>query len=259
MTENLRVILSKVYPMIKNVRKKKKFNKKNLISIVTTAYNESKVLEQTILSWHKWLKKNNLNSEIIVYDDGSTDKTSLILKKIKKKIKNFKFLVGKSNRGYGYGMKQAIKIAKGKYLVTIDSDNQYDLSNIKKFFLLFDDKTKCITGHRYKKKDIFIKVLADLALRKIVQFLFNTKLKDTNCALKMIKADVLKSIKLESNDYSLPTEICIKVENKGLKILDIPIKHSFRKKGRSSISLIFTSIKFFKFLLFLKYKLIKEK
>tara|TARA_B110000495_G_C23022339_1_gene606760 strand:- start:1885 stop:2391 length:507 start_codon:yes stop_codon:yes gene_type:complete len=168
-------------------------------------------------------------------------------------------LVGKSNRGYGYGMKQAIKIAKGKYLVTIDSDNQYDLSNIKKFFLLFDDKTKCITGHRYKKKDIFIKVLADLALRKIVQFLFNTKLKDTNCALKMIKADVLKSIKLESNDYSLPTEICIKVENKGLKILDIPIKHSFRKKGRSSISLIFTSIKFFKFLLFLKYKLIKEK
>ena len=80
--------------MIKNVIKKKKFNKKNLISIVTTAYNESKVLEQTILSWHKWLKKNNLNSEIIVYDDGSTDKTSLILQKIKKKIKNFKFLVG---------------------------------------------------------------------------------------------------------------------------------------------------------------------
>ena len=132
---------------------REKFNQKALISIVTTAYNESKVIEQTILSWNKWLKKNNLNSEIIVYDDGSTDNTSLILKKIQKKILNFKFLTGKSNKGYGYGMRQAIKIAKGKYLVTIDSDNQYDLSNIKKFFSLFDNKIKCVTGFRHKKKD----------------------------------------------------------------------------------------------------------
>ena len=239
--------------------KREKFNQKTLISIVTTAYNESKVIEQTILSWNKWLKKNNLNSEIIVYDDGSTDNTSLILKKIQKKILNFKFLTGKSNKGYGYGMRQAIKIAKGKYLVTIDSDNQYDLSNIKRFFSLFNNKIKCVTGFRHKKKDTFIKVLADLILRQIVQILFNTKLKDTNCALKMIKADVFKNIKLDSNDYSLPTEICIKIENKGLKILDIPIKHSFRKGGRSSINLIFTSIKFLKFLLSLKYRLIKKK
>jgi dolichol-phosphate mannosyltransferase len=237
----------------------KNTNKKLLISIVTTAYNESKIIEKTILGWHKWIKKNNLNTEIIVYDDGSTDKTLLILKKIKKKIKNFKFLEGKLNRGYGHGMRQAIKIAKGKYLVTIDSDNQYDLSNIKKFFSLFDNKIKCVTGFRHKKKDTFIKVLADLILRQIVQILFNTKLKDTNCALKMIKADVFKNIKLDSNDYSLPTEICIKIENKGLKILDIPIKHSFRKGGRSSINLIFTSIKFLKFLLSLKYRLIKKK
>jgi len=238
---------------------RKKPNKKPLISIVTTAYNESKIIEKTILGWHKWIKKNNLNSEIIVYDDGSTDKTSLILKKIKKKIKNFKFLEGKLNRGYGHGMRQAIKIAKGEYLVTIDSDNQYDLSNIKKFFPLFDNKTKCITGYRHKKKDTFIKVFADLTLRQIVQFLFNTKLKDTNCALKMIKADVFKDIKLNSNDYSLPTEICIKIENKGLKILDIPIKHSFRKGGRSNVNLIFTSIKFLIFLIFLKFRLIKKK
>jgi dolichol-phosphate mannosyltransferase len=238
--------------------KREKFNKKTLISIVTTAYNESKVIEQTVLSWNRWLKKNNLNSEIIVYDDGSTENTHLILKKIQKKVKNFKFLKGASNKGYGYGMRQAIKIAKGKYLVTIDSDNQYDLSNIKKFFLLFNNKVKCVTGFRYKKKDTFIKVLADLMLRQIVQILFNTKLKDTNCALKMIKADVFKNIKLDSDDYSLPTEICIKIENKGLKILDMPIKHSFRKGGRSSINLIFTSIRFLKFLFFLKYRLIKN-
>ena len=230
-----------------------------MISIVTTAYNESKVIEQTVLGWHKWLRKNNFKSEIIVYDDGSTDQTSLILKKIKKKVKNLKFLTGKSNRGYGYGMRQAIKIAKGKYLVTIDSDNQYHLSNIKKFLFLFNSKIDCITGHRLKKKDTFVKVFADFVLRRIVGILFNTKLKDTNCALKMIKTDILKSIKIESNDYTFPTEICLKIENKGIKILDIPVNHSFRKEGRSAINLIFTSLKFLKFLMILKYKFYNKK
>ena len=211
------------------------------------------------MDWHRWLKKRNFKSEIIVYDDGSTDQTYLILKKIKKKIKNFKFIIGKKNKGYGYGMRKAIKIARGKYLVTIDSDNQYNLWNIKKFFFIFNSKISCVTGHRSKKKDTFLKVFADLTLRKIVGLLFNTRLKDTNCALKMIRTDVLKSIKLHSNDYSFPTEVCLKIENKGIKMLDIPINHSFRKEGRSSINLIFTSIKFLKFLMFLKYKFVKKK
>ena len=75
----------------------------------------------------------------------------------------------------------------------------------------------------------------------------------------MIKADVLKSIKLDSNDYSFPTEVCLKIENKGIKILDIPVNHSFRKEGRSAINLIFTSLKFLKFLVILKYKFYSKK
>ena len=67
------------------------------------------------------------------------------------------------------------------------------------------------------------------------------------------------SLKLDSNDYSFPTEVCLKIENKGIKMLDIPINHSFREEGRSSINLIFTSIKFLRFLMFLKYKFVKEK
>lgn len=241
--------------------KKKKKIKRILISVISTAYNESGVIEQTITKWNKWLKTNNFNSEIIVYDDGSTDNTLMILKKAQRKIKNFKFLKGKFNKGYGYGMKQAIKEAQGEYIVTIDSDNQYNLSNIKNFFSLFEFENKftCATGHRSKKQDTFFKVLADFVLRRIVRILFDTKLKDTNCALKMIKAKVLKNIRLDSNDYSFPTELCLKIENKGIKMLDVPVKHSYRRQGRSGINIIMTSLKFIRFLIFLKYKFIKSK
>ena len=66
----------------------------------------------------------------------------------------------------------------------------------------------------------------------------------------MINAGALKNIKLDSNDYSFPTEVCLKIENKGIKMLDIPINHSFRKEGKSSINIIITSLKFLGFLLF---------
>ena len=107
--------------------------KKNLISIITTAYNEEKNIERSISSWDKWLLYNKLSYEIIVYDDGSKDKTFKILKNLKKKYPNLHILHNNKNHGYGYGMRQALKKSKGNYIVTIDSDNQYFLSNIKIF------------------------------------------------------------------------------------------------------------------------------
>ena len=231
--------------------------KKNLISIITTAYNEEKNIERSISSWDKWLLYNKLSYEIIVYDDGSKDKTFKILKNLNKKYPNLHILHNKKNHGYGYGMRQALKKSKGNYIVTIDSDNQYFLSNIKIFLdKIKTNKNMFFTGHRLKKKDTFLKVFADLILRRIVKFIFNTQLIDTNCALKMFDASLLKKIKLKSKDYTFPTELCLKVESLGIKIIDLPIKHSHRTDGRSGINLIFTSIKFLLFLIKLKLELL---
>ena len=80
----------------------------------------------------------------------------------------------------------------------------------KKGYLFF-------TGHRLKKKDSAIKIFADLMLRYIVRMIFRTKIKDTNCALKMFHRKLLKKIKLTSTDYSFPTELCLKTENKNIQ------------------------------------------
>ena len=229
--------------------------KKKLISIVSTAYNEEKNLEKSIASWHKWLSNNRISYEIIVYDDGSKDKTYKILKNLKKKYSKLKIIHNKKNHGYGYGMRQAIKKSKGDYIVTIDSDNQYYLSNIK-FFLkkIKSNKDIFITGHRLKK-DTYLKVFADIILRRIIKLIFKTKLKDTNCALKMFSSNLLKNINLKSDDYSFPSELSIKAENSGIKTIDLPIKHAHRTNGRSNINLIITSLKFLLFLIKLKKEL----
>ena len=230
--------------------------KKIMISVVTTAFNESNNIEKSVLEWNKFLSKNNIPSEVIVYNDGSTDDTFEKLKILKKKIKNLKVLSGKKNKGYGFGMRKAINNSTGKYLVTIDSDNQYYLSNIKKFLPYTKKGYLFFTGHRLKKKDSAIKIFADLMLRYIVRMIFRTKIKDTNCALKMFHRKLLKKIKLTSTDYSFPTELCLKTENKNIKIIDLPVKHSHRIDGKSSINLIITSLKFLIFLFQLKFELL---
>jgi glycosyltransferase involved in cell wall biosynthesis len=232
--------------------------KSSLISIVTTAYNEENILEETILEWDSWLNQNKLNYEIIVYNDGSIDNTLKILKKLNSSLKSFSYINGSNNRGYGYGMKKAIEKASGDYIVTIDADNQYKIKNLKNFFFIFDSSLLCVTGHRERKKDSFLKVFADRVLKIIVKNLFKTKLKDTNCALKMIHRDVIKKIKLESDDYSFPSELCLRIENENITIADVPILHSFRKQGKSAISLFFTSYKFLKFLISLKIQFLKS-
>lgn len=231
--------------------------KSRLISIVTTAYNEEAILEETILEWDSWLNQKKLNYEIIVYNDGSKDNTIQILKKLTSQLKSLRYINGDYNKGYGYGMKKAIENAHGDYIVTIDSDNQYKIENIKHFMFLFDSDISCATGHREKKKDSLLKVFADQVLKLIIKILFKTKLKDTNCALKMFHKDVIKRINLVSNDYSFPSELCLRIENENIKIADIPIQHSFREQGKSAISFFNTSYRFLKFLINLKIEFLK--
>ena len=105
---------------------------------------------------------------------------------------------------------------------------------------------------RFSEKIITTAKVDTIHSRRLV----NTKIKDTNCALKMFDRKILKKIKLFSNDYSLPTELSLKAEMLGLDIVDLPIKHKSRQDGKSKINIIFTSLKFLKFLIKLKSKFI---
>ena len=74
----------------------------------------------------------------------------------------------------------------------------------------------------------------------------------------MIHKDVIKRINLVSNDYSFPSELCLRIENENIKIVDVPIQHSFREQGKSAISFFNTSYKFLKFLINLKIEFLKS-
>ena len=103
------------------------------LSIVIPAYNEENRIEKTLppaLKYVENLKKRGVSTEVIVVNDGSTDKTLEILKKFAGRIKIISYT---PNHGKGYALRQGVKSSQGKYIYIADADFSTPIEYVEKF------------------------------------------------------------------------------------------------------------------------------
>jgi len=227
------------------------------MSVVAPVFNEEDNIETVLRYWDSILASASFSSEIVVTNDGSRDKTSDILSRLQKEIPRLKVISHEINGGYGRALSTSINNSSGKWVVTLDSDGQFDL---KEYGLLLNkaqtENLDGVIGFRKKKQDTFIRVYGDRLLNKIVRILFKTDFKDTNCAFKIIKGPLIRNIYLEARGYPNPTETVIKLSASGAKLGEIGITHLEREGGMSKLHPIATGINFLQFLFFLKLKIV---
>ena len=194
------------------------------LSVVSPAFNEEESIEKVVRYWNKILNENGLKGEIIITDDGSNDKTKEILLKLKEEIKNLEIVSHKNNLGYGKALADAIEYSKGEYVISLDSDGQFDL---KEYSSLFNEMKRgnydIVTGFRLKKKDTLLRSFANSGLNFIVRLIMGVRFKDSNCAFKLYKGEVIRGINIESKGFPTPTEILVKAKNLGYSIGEIGI------------------------------------
>lgn len=226
------------------------------LSVVAPVFNEEENIETVLRYWNQVLDSAEFISEIVITNDGSKDKTHDILAALQKDIPRLKVIEHEINGGYGRALSSSITNSSGKWVATIDSDGQFDL---KEYELLLDkaqsENLDGVTGFRKQKQDDFIRVFGDRVLNKIVRFMFNANFRDTNCALKLIKGSLIRTLKLEARGYPTPTEIVIKLLVLGARLGEVGITHSEREGGLSKLTPFATGINFLKFLFFLKLKI----
>lgn len=200
------------------------------LALVIPVYNEEGNIEKVINDWKNILSKKDF--DIIVINDGSTDNTSVILKKLKKQIKNIKIL-NKLNGGHGetiyLGYVYSIK-NKYKFIFQVDSDDQFSSEDFRRIWRLRNKNYDLILGYRHNRKDPIIRLfLSKIVLRIFFLFYFNKNITDANIPFRLIKKNFLeKFIKLSSNKYIAPN-ILITLFSK--KTLFIKVKHFQRSKG----------------------------
>ena len=226
------------------------------LSVAAPCFNEAESIASVVAEWNGVLESLGLESEISLCNDGSTDATAEILEELQKKYPRLRVVSFEKNGGYGRALSAAIRATRGERVVTMDSDGQFDLADVKPLLAALEQHGyDCVTGFRRKKQDSFFRVIADRGLNLLVRGLFGVRLRDTNCAMKLAKGELLRSLRIEARGYPTPTEMLIRLHAQGCRIGEVGVDHRERFGGASKLHPWRTAWSMLRFLLYLRLKL----
>lgn len=214
------------------------------LSLFFPAYNEAENIDATIKGAALALENYRFPWEIIIVDDGSQDKTFETASNLKETYTNLRVIRHDKNQGYGAAVWTGIKAAKYEYLFYSDADCQFDLKEIA-LLLQQAPEFPVILGYRHNRQDSYIRLLNARAWNLLNRFLFNLKVKDIDCAFKLIRSDLLKNLKTESRGAMLSAEILISLQRQGQIFKEVPVSHRPRRAGRATGAKLSVIIKAF--------------
>jgi len=202
------------------------------LSIIIPVFNE----ENTVMDLLKTVNNVDygLPIEIIVVNDGSTDKTYEQLLKTKNLIKDIKIISYKKNRGKGYAIRQGIKNINGDIMIIQDADFEYNPNQIPILIKsIIDGKCNVVYGSRFLgccKNMKLTFLFGNKFLTLMTNLLFGSRLTDIQTCYKAIHKNVLRKLNIESDGFEIEAEITAKILKNGYKIKEIPVKYKARSK-----------------------------
>ena len=226
------------------------------VSVVAPCFDEVEGIEAVVRTWDAVLEKQPYRSEIVLCDDGSTDGTHLVLARLRAEFARLVVVTLPQNGGYGKALSSAIAASRGAVIVTLDSDGQFDLNDGVELVRLLDERAlDCVTGYRIRKADSPLRVVADRGLNRLVRGLFGVDLTDTNCALKAVRGERLRGLRIEARGYPTPTEIVVRLVAAGAAVGEAPVRHYERTAGQSKLRPFRTAWAMARFLFYLRSRL----
>ena len=224
-------------------------SKQTRLSVIMPCYNEEKTIYEII----KKINNVKINKEIIIVNDGSTDQTSNMLKKIKQK--NIKIIENPKNEGRANAIKKAIEKASGNIIILQDADLEYDPEDYYKIIEPINNgESQIVFGSRYlerKKWKMNRYLLCTKILNILANVLYKTNLTDQATCYKAFNINIIKDLKIKSKRFEFDSEFVAKVSKKGYRIKEVPIsyyprttKEGKKVKFRDGLEAIYTIIKY---------------
>lgn len=220
-----------------------------IISIVLTVCNESQIIGNSVKVISQILNQISPNYEIILVDDGSTDNSHEICKKIIKEYRNIKYIHREENMGRGFSVKQGILNSTGKFVGFIDTDLELNPKFIPIFITELNKGNDVVTYKRiYKIRNArdYIRYLAGKGYSFLVKTILWTKVTDSETGFKFFNREkIFPILKLtKDNRWFFDTEIMVLSDRKRLKIKEIPLPYSQNKRHGSTVNVVRDSMRY---------------
>ena len=199
---------------------------------IIPAYNEEETIGDVIKETKKYV------DDVIVINDGSTDRTEEIAKKAGAKVVSHVL-----NRGVGAAVRTGIDTALSlgaDIIVNIDADGQFDPKDIKKLITpIINNEADFVTGSRflnanYKLNIPKIKKVGNTLFTKIVNFLTKSNFTDTQCGFRAFYREAALRLNLYGN-FTYTQEVFLDLVSKGMKIKEVPIKVVYKSSRKSKV------------------------
>ncbi len=204
--------------------------KRPSITIAVPAYNEEENIEWVIKDALKSLPKYFKDYELVVVDDGSTDKTGEIADRLAKKRKNLK-VIHQPNKGYSQAMWTGIKAASKEYVAYMPADGQFLIEDMRHCFEAMDS-ADLILGYRGGRPDYNTKrMIFSYGYLTLLTILFDIKYMDVGW-VNIWKTKNVQRMKLTcAQGIFILTEILVRFRKKGYKVVEAPSYYRVRRAG----------------------------
>ncbi len=204
------------------------------LTILMPCLNEEQTIGICIQKALSFLKKSNLNGEILVVDNGSSDNSVVIIKSFDVRM------IAAEQKGYGHALIAGIKNAKGNWIIMGDSDDTYNFENLEGFLSKLSEGYDIVLGNRFSGKietgamPFLHRYFGNPVLSFLGRLFFKVPVRDFHCGLRAAKKSQLQNLNLICGGMEFATEMIAKAALHKLSIAEVPINLYAHKKDRSS-------------------------
>ena len=226
------------------------------ISVFFPCYNEQDNLARVVQQALSILERLKSDFEIIIVDDGSSDRTGQIADGLAGQNDRVKVVHHGTNLGYGAALQSGFKAATKELVFYTDGDGQFDINEMPPLLGLME-QYDIVSCFRLNRQDNLMRKINGWCWTKLVCLLFGMKIRDIDCAFKLYKREIFDNIKVVSTGALIDAEILARAVRKGYRIRQQGIHHYPRTAGAQTGANLRVILRAFKELLKLRGEISK--